>query len=87
MMIVRPSLVQSLEQVQDFVRRRRVEVAGRLIRQNEFGVVDQAAGDRHALLLAAGKLRRPVIQPLAQARPSAAKFQHRAFVSALMRWL
>ena len=66
-MIVRPSSVQAFQQVEDFVGRRRVEVAGRLVGQDELGVVHQAAGDRHALLLAAGELRRPVVEPLAQA--------------------
>ena len=30
-------------------------------------IVHEASGDRHALLLAAGKLRRPVIEPIAEA--------------------
>ena len=44
-----------------------VEVAGRLVGQDDVGVVDQRPGDGHALLLAAGELRGPVVEPVAQA--------------------
>ena len=60
-------VVQPGEQLHDLQGRFRVQVAGGFIRQNEIRIVDQAAGDGHALLLAAGQLRRPVPQPLAQA--------------------
>ena len=45
----------------------RIEVAGRLVGEDEVRIVDQAAGDGHALLLTAGELRGPMLQPLAQA--------------------
>ena len=47
--------------------RLRVEVAGRLVGEEQARRVDDGAGDRHALLLAAGKLRRPVRRPLVDA--------------------
>ncbi len=59
--------VEILEQVKYFTRRRRVQVASRLIGQDKLRVIDKTAGDGHALLLAAGKLRRPVVEPLRQA--------------------
>ena len=44
----------------------RIEVAGRLVGQQQPGRVGERAGDRRALLLAARELRRPVIEPLAE---------------------
>ena len=38
----------------------RIEVAGRLVGEQQARRVGDGAGDRHALLLAAGELRRPV---------------------------
>ena len=67
MMIVRPSRLSLSSRSRISLGRHRVEVARRLVGQDEFGVVHQAAGDGHALLLAAGELRRPVVEPLAQA--------------------
>jgi hypothetical protein len=46
---------------------RAVERAGRLVGQHQLRIVDQRAGDGHALLLAAGKLRRMVVHALGQA--------------------
>jgi hypothetical protein len=43
-----------------------VEVAGRFVGQDHFGIVDEAAGDGHALLFAAGKLVGPVLEPFAE---------------------
>ena len=60
-------VVQLLEHLHDFVAGLGVEVTGRLVGQDDVGVVDQRAGDRDALLLAAGELRRAVIEPVAQA--------------------
>jgi hypothetical protein len=40
-----------------------VQVAGRLVGQQQPGPVHQRAGNRHALLLAAGELARVVVQP------------------------
>ncbi len=38
-----------------------VEIAGRLVGEDDFRIVDQSARDRDALLLAAGKLARMMI--------------------------
>jgi len=38
----------------------RIEVAGRFVRKNDFRIVDERARNRGALLLAAGKLHRPM---------------------------
>ena len=42
----------------DLMRGARIEIAGRLVRQQQARIVDQRAGDRDALLLPAGQLRR-----------------------------
>ena len=46
----------------------RIEVAGRLVGQQQRRVVDERAGNRHALLLAAGELVGEVVQLGRQAR-------------------
>jgi hypothetical protein len=46
--------VEFSEQAHDFLAGMAVEIAGRLIGQNQPWCVDQCAGNRHALLLAAG---------------------------------
>ena len=63
----------------DLVAGLRVELAGRLVGQDQDRLLDQRPGDRHALLLAAGELVRPVVEPVSQAdlgragrRPAAA---------------
>ena len=48
------------QQVEDAVARLRVEVAGRLVGEDDGGPGDQRAGDRDPLLLAAGELGGPV---------------------------
>ena len=58
-------VVELAQEPHDLVARVRVEIAGRLVRQNDMRIVDQGTGDGHALLLAAGKLRGPVIEPIA----------------------
>ena len=45
----------------------RVELAGRLVGEDQDRPLHQGAGDRHPLLFAAGKLVRAVVEPLAQA--------------------
>ena len=45
----------------------RVEISGRLVGQQHARRIGDRARDRDALLLAAGKFRRPVREPLAQA--------------------
>ena len=47
-------VVEFLKQPHDFDAGARVEIAGRLVGQHQFGPVDQGAGDGDALLLAAG---------------------------------
>jgi hypothetical protein len=48
------------EGVQDTLAGRVVEVAGRLVAEQDPGIVGERPGDRDALLLAAGEPRRPV---------------------------
>ena len=61
------------DQVQEFgedgVRGILVEIAGRLVGEDQRRLVSQRAGDRDALLLAARQFRRAMIEPVA--RPSA----------------
>ena len=52
------------EQVEDLVAPFAVEVAGRLVGQQDDGILDQGPRDRHPLLLAAGELGRLVAQPV-----------------------
>jgi len=47
-----------------------VEVAGRFVRENQIGVIDQRAGHGHALLLAAGELRGQVFEAVTEAGAS-----------------
>ena len=47
-----------------------VEVAGRLVGEDDLGPGDQRPGDGDPLLLAAGQLRRAVPQPVGQAEPA-----------------
>ena len=62
-----PGVVQLVEQAEDFLARAAVEIAGRLVGQQDRGLVDQRPGDGDALLLAAGKLVGPVAHAIAQA--------------------
>ena len=61
-----PSLVQPLEQVEHLRRRLRVEVAGRLVADQQRRVGRERARDRHALLLAARQLGRQVVELVAE---------------------
>ena len=56
-----------LKQVHDLHGRCRVQGTGRLVCQHDLGVVDQGAGDGHALHLPARKLARALVNVLAQA--------------------
>ena len=56
---------------EDLLRRRAVEVAGRLVGDDQRRIGDQRARDRDALLLAAGQLVR-VVRPSRSARPTSA---------------
>ena len=62
-----PSAISSLEQRHHLRAALAVEGAGRLVGQDDLPAVHQRAGDRHALLLAARKLARPVLEAVAQA--------------------
>ena len=55
-----------LEQVHDLHGRRRVQSAGRLVGQHNLGIIDQGAGNGHALHLTARKLARALVNVLAQ---------------------
>ena len=72
------------QRVEHPARGPRVEIAGRLVGQKDARPVGQRAGDGDALLLAAGKLRRAVRQPLSE--PHHAQ-QPRGFGSAALRGL
>ena len=50
-----------LENGHDLDARLRIECAGRLIRQNDIGIIDQSSGDRYSLDLSAGHLGRLLI--------------------------
>ena len=54
-------LVDGLKQLHDVHRHFGVDVAGGLVRDNEFGAVGQRAGNGHTLLLAAGELIRQAV--------------------------
>src|SRR5437660_8618748 len=59
--------VQRAEQVQDGLGGARVELAGRLVREQQRGLVHERARDRDALLLAPGERRRAVVHAVAEA--------------------
>ena len=60
-------VVEFLEQPHDLDAGAGVEIAGGLVGQDEFRLVDQGAGDGDALLLSAGKLAGMMVTPVAQA--------------------
>ena len=55
------------QKLDDLLAGRFVEVAGRLVGDQDRGVGRKRAGERDALLLAAGELRRIVVEPLGKA--------------------
>ena len=59
-------LVDGLEQLHDVHAHFGVQVAGRLVRNDELGAMHQRPGHRHALLLAAGKLVRQAVHLVLQ---------------------
>ena len=61
------ALVERREEVEDLAGRLAVEVAGRLVAEEERRVVDDRARDADALLLAAGELRRVVVGAVGEA--------------------
>ena len=66
-------LVQLLKNPQDILRRARIQIARRLIREQYRRPVDQRARNGHPLLLPARKLRGLMIHPVAQSH----QLQHR----------
>ena len=58
-----------VEEIEERLRRVRIETAGRLIGEEDSRTVDERAGERNALLLAGRELRRTVEGPIAQADP------------------
>ena len=64
MMVARPRRAPVGQRREHVVGGVRVEIAGRLVGQKDARRIGDRARDRHALLLAAGKFRRPVGQPL-----------------------
>ena len=63
---VLPAARQALEEAHDVLGRRRVEVARRLVGQQDRGAVDERARDGHALPLPARELVGPVRHAVAQ---------------------
>jgi len=61
-----PFIVQLLDYLHDDLPRLGIEVAGRLVGENNAGPRNQSPGNRHALLFAAGKLARLMISPMRQ---------------------
>jgi hypothetical protein len=66
--------IERAERFHDLVRGSRIEIAGRLIGEKKARCIDQRAGNRDALLLAAGELAGRI----ALALPQAEKVQRRA---------
>jgi hypothetical protein len=58
--------IQSIEERKNLLGRDGIEVAGRFIGQDVLRIVREAARDAGALLLAAGKLRRPMIEAMSE---------------------
>ena len=58
--------MQAFNQVEDAAGGDFVQVAGGLVGQQQPGIVDQRAGQRHALLLAAGELAGPMVAAVFQ---------------------
>ncbi len=56
-------VLRVLEQLQDLRLHRDVERGGRLVGDQQVGLVRQRHGDHHALALAAGELMRIALQP------------------------
>src|SRR5437868_6650936 len=56
--------VQVAEETDDFLAVGGVEIAGRLVGKQDAWLIDKGAGDGRPLHLAAGKLSRPMPQPM-----------------------
>ena len=61
--------IQPEEHLDDRPAGLRIEIAGGLVGEENLRPVDEGPGERDALLLAAGKLERVMLEPVAQADP------------------
>ena len=84
MMIVSPSSRFSAQQLHDLAAGRRVEVAGRLVGQQDPRLARSSPGDGRPLHLAAGQLARLVLEPMAQA-DAVQDFHRRRFMASAAR--
>ena len=76
--IVVPSAFSSWSSVRRSRAGARVEVAGRLVGEHDRRPADERAGDGHALALAAGQLRRAVVERGGRGRPARSASRGRA---------
>ena len=60
-------LVQFVQQFHNLSTHLRVEVARRLVGEEDFGIADDGTGDGHALALSAGELCRAVLHAVGEA--------------------
>ena len=67
---------QREDEIDDASPRFRVEIAGRFVSEEDRGIGRQSAGERHSLLLAAGKLSRIMALPVFET--DGRKFRHSA---------
>src|SRR4051812_43932875 len=58
--------VEPNEHLHDLVAGFRIEIASRLVRENDVRIIDQSTGDGDALLLATRQLHRAMIQAIAE---------------------
>jgi hypothetical protein len=75
--------VQFEKEIEQAAGHRRIDIAGRLVGKQDFGAVDQGAGDGGALLLAARQHRRQHVDALAEPDPFQ-QFEHVGLVGALV---
>ena len=59
--------VDAVEEIHDLARHERVEVAGRLVGEDQLRIAGEHARDGHALLLPAGELRRQMLRARGEA--------------------
>ena len=62
----RPASVHLFDEVEHLARHQRIEISGRLVRQEQARLAREGAGDGHALLLPSGKLCREVAHARAE---------------------
>src|SRR5262245_4056311 len=65
----RAARIHLTKHVHDFERQIRIEVAGRLVGEDELRIVDERARDRHALLLATRELLGKCVHSMLQSDP------------------